>query len=384
MKNFFCQITGLTCLALLFSCSSPQEKNKIGEPNNSILEVGILQSGEIYSMKIDSIGDIDWFALPVPGQGYINVSAKNLPPNLNLVVRFANKEEWKPTKEKWIGGELGLPATIAVHQADTIYFVLKDKYHKNASEESIEFKAEFIAEFDEHEPNNDAESAKLIATGEIIKSAFYPSSDVDWFKTKVDSLGYLMIQARTVPENLRVETRFAKKPDDFGDIEFISGSLGLPAAVQVSSPGEYYFQLKDKYNAEMSTDMAEWKVDFIPEMDATEPNNSFAQAYRLAVNDTVQIAIFPQGDKDYFVLTPNANSTLRIASKIPKDFRPEIQIYDVVDFEHKPIGSWQPLPATFEVEANHKYFIQLQTKFDSSFSPEPFDFSVSRINDSSQ
>lgn len=381
MKKSIHQIIGIaSVLIVAAACSSPKEKNEIGEPNNSILEAGILQSGESYSMKIDSIGDIDWFALPVPGQGYLDISTKNIPENLKLVVRFANKQEWEPTKEKWLSGELGLPATIAVSEADTIYFVFKDKYNQNASEDEIVFKAEFIEEFDEHEPNNDAESAKMVSTGEIIKSAFYPTSDIDWFKTKVDSSGYLMIQARSVPENIKVEARFAKKSDEFSDTEYISGGLTLPAAVQVTSPGDYYVQLKDKYNAEMSRDMAEWKVDFIREMDATEPNNSFDEAYRLAVNDTVQIAIFPQGDKDYFVLTPNANSTLRVASKIPKDYRAEIQIYEEVDFIQKPIGKWQSLPATIEVKANQKYFIQLQTKYDSSFSPEPFDFSVSRID----
>ena len=382
MKKSVQKAIGLVAaLFMIAACSSPKEKNKIGEPNNSILEAGILQSGESYSMKIDSVGDIDWFAIPVPGQGYLNISTKNIAEDLNLVVRFANKEEWKPTKEKWISSDMGLPATIAVSEPDTIYFVFKDKYNKNASEEDIVFKAEFIEEFDEHEPNNDPENAKMITSGEIIKSSFYPNSDIDWFKTKTESPGYLMIQARSVPENINAEVRFARKSDEFSEIAYMSSGSGFPAAVQVTDPGEYYFQLKDKYNNQMSRDVAEWKMDFIPEMDVTEPNNSFDQAYQLSINDTVQIAIFPKGDNDYFILTPNANTTLRVASRLPKDFRPEIQIYEEVDFEQKPIGKWQSLPASFEVKANHKYYIQLHSKFDSSFSPEPYDFTVSRINE---
>jgi hypothetical protein len=382
MKTFLSHTIGVgALLVMVASCSSSEKKeNNIGEPNNSIMEAGILKSAETYSMKIDSVGDVDWFALPMPTQGYLNVSTKSVPKNLNLVIRFANKEEWKPTKENWMGGELGLPATIAVYKPDTIYFVFKDKYNQNFSEEEIVFKAEFIEEFDDHEPNNDANTATMVTPGDLIKSTFYPATDVDWFKTKVDSSGYLMLQARNVPDNIKVEARFAKKSDEFSEVEFISGGLALPAAIQVSSPGEYYFQLKDKYNNEMSTDVAEWKVDFIPEMDDTEPNNSLEQAHRLSVNDTVKIAIFPQGDNDYFTFTPNANSTLRIATKHPKDFRPEIQIFEEIGFEQKPIGKWQPLPVTFEVKANQKYFIQLHTKYDSTFSPESFDFSVSRID----
>ncbi len=381
MRQSIHHIIGFSAiLFIVVACSSPKKKDSIGEPNNSILEAGILKSGESYTMKIDTVGDIDWFAIPVPGQGYLDISAKKIPENLNFVVRFAKKEEWKAQKENWISGQLGLPATIVVNEPDTIYFAFKDKYDQNASDDEIVFKAEFIEEFDEHEPNDDANSAKSVATGELIQSIFFPTSDVDWFKTKVDSSGYLMVQARSVPENVKVEARFAKKPDDFSDADYISGGLALPASIQVKTPGEYYIQLKDKYNQEMSRDVAEWKVDFIPEMDVTEPNNSFEEAYHLAVNDTVKIAIFPQGDKDYFTFTPKANSTLRVATKHPSDFKPEIQLYQEIDFEQKPVGKMQPLPAKIEVKANQKYYILLQTKYDATFSPEPFDFSVSRID----
>ncbi len=380
MKQYNLRFIGvITLLITVAACSSPTNKNHIGEPNNSILEAGILESGESYSMKIDTVGDIDWFALPVSGQGYLNISTKNIPENLQLVVRFAEKEEWKPKKENWITDDLNLPATIQVSKPDTIYFVFKDKYNNNASEEDIVFKAEFIEEFDEYEDNNSVDSAKAVSAGKVIKSAFYPTSDIDWFKTEVDSLGYLMLQARSVPENIQVEARFAKKPDEFGKADYISSALSLPAAIQVSEKGDYYFYLKDKYNSNMSKDMAEWKIDFIPEMDSTEPNNSFDQAYRLSVNDTVQIAIFPLGDTDYFTLTPDSNSTLRVATKHPKDLQPEIQLYEEVDFEQKPIGKWQSLPANIEVKANQKYYIQLHNKYDNAYSQESILFSVSRI-----
>ena len=380
MKQFNLQIIGVIALLItVAACSSPAKKNHIGEPNNSILEAGILESGESYSMKIDTVGDIDWYALPVSGQGYLNISTKNIPKNLQLVVRFAEKEEWKQKKENWITAELGLPATIPVDKSDTIYFVFKDKYNKNASDEEIVFKADFIKEFDQYEANNVVDSAKAVSTGKVIESAFYPTSDIDWFKTKVDSLGYLILQARSVPDNIQVEARFAKRPDEFNKADYISSGLSLPAAIQVSEPGDYYFYLKDKYNSNMSKDMAEWKIDFIPEMDSTEPNNNFEQAYRLSVNDTVQIAIFPLGDTDYFSLTPESNSTIRLATKHPKELQPEIQLYEEVDFEQKPIGKWQSLPANIEVKANQKYYIRLHNKYDNAYSQEPVMFSVSEI-----
>jgi len=274
---------------------------------------------------------------------------------------------------------MDFPATIPIEKADTIYFVFKDKYNNNAAEESIEFKADFIEEFDEYESNNIADSAKAVATGESIKSYFYPPSDVDWFKTEVDTSGYLMIQARSIPENIKAEARFAKKSDDFSKAEYISGGMGLPAAIQVTEPGEYFFYLKDRYNSNMSRDKAEWKIDFISEIDSTEPNNSFDEAYQLAVNDTVKTAIFPKGDQDYFMFTPKISGELRLAAKHSKDLRPEIQLYEEKDFEPQPIDNWQSLPTNIEVEAEQKYYIRLHTKHDNAYSKEPVLFMIIQL-----
>ena len=90
-----------TIFAFLFSCSGNDTKTKgeIGEPNNTIMEAGIIETGKAYSMKIDSIGDIDWYALPVSDSGYVRISTKTVPENLGLNVRFAQKEEWQTQKE---------------------------------------------------------------------------------------------------------------------------------------------------------------------------------------------------------------------------------------------------------------------------------------------
>src|SRR5699024_8490539 len=115
MKQFFQQITGVITILIFFTaCFSTKEKDKkedIGEPNNSILEAGLLDSGKPYQMKIDTVVDVDWFAVPVGGPGYLNLSTKNILENLKLVVRFAKKQEWEQQKEKWITGEMGFPAT---------------------------------------------------------------------------------------------------------------------------------------------------------------------------------------------------------------------------------------------------------------------------------
>src|SRR5699024_4667640 len=121
MRDCLKQLAGVVAvIGLAVACSS--SGGDIGEPNNSILESGMLESGKSYTMKIDSVGDIDWYSVPVPGQGYLNISTKTVPDNLNLRLRFAEKQEWEPEKQKWTTGWSDIPKTIAVLDPDTLYF----------------------------------------------------------------------------------------------------------------------------------------------------------------------------------------------------------------------------------------------------------------------
>ena len=102
-------------------------------------------------MKIDTIGDIDWFAIPVPGQGYLNVVQEHSRRYEFGSPIFRRKRNGKQTKEKWITGELGLPATIPVYEADTIYFMLKDNIMQKHRKRPLLLKR-ILEEFDPYEP----------------------------------------------------------------------------------------------------------------------------------------------------------------------------------------------------------------------------------------
>jgi len=370
MRDCLKQLAGVVAvIGLAVACSS--SGGDIGEPNNSILESGMLESGKSYTMKIDSVGDIDWYSVPVPGQGYLNISTKTVPDNLNLQLRFAEKQEWEPEKQKWMTGWSDIPKTIAVLDPDTLYFVIADNYNDEASDEEVEFKTEFIEEFDEYEPNDEPDNAVSVSSGEVMETAFFPKTDVDWFKIKVEELGYLMLQARSVPDDITVNARYAKRKDAFGKAEYISGWQKLPAGIQVTEEGEYYFTLVDDYNDAMSREKAVWKIDYIAEVDSTEPNNSFEEAYSVSIGDTVKAAIFPKGDEDYFTLTPDSKLTIRLAAQHPDNIKPEVKLYVIEDFEEKAIGSWEKLPTQLQLERDRKYYFVLVDDYNDEYSMEP-------------
>src|SRR5690625_3013645 len=139
MKKYVYQALGVLAISVMVvSCNSTNKsdgKSDIGEPNNSILEAGLLESGKTYTMKIDSVGDVDWYGLAVPEQGYVSVQAKQVPDNINLNVRFAHKQAWKTEKQQWITGWSKVPKTIPVRKPDTLYFAVIDDYNNESSTE---------------------------------------------------------------------------------------------------------------------------------------------------------------------------------------------------------------------------------------------------------
>lgn len=372
------QLPSLTCLAVIlisvFACSKNDKKTKgeIGEPNNTIMEAGIIESGKPYSMKIDSVGDIDWYALPVKDSGYVRVSTKTVPDNLKLNIRFAEKEEWKSEKEKWLTKWLNIPSTIAVSGIDTLYFAIIDDYNDAFSDEAFEFKADFIQEFDKYEPNDEPDLAHEIKSGEIIHSAFFPNTDQDWFKISVDSTGYLMLRARKVPDGININARYAWKESEFDEVKYLGKWQNLPAALQVTKPGTYYVVLIDDYNDAMSEDPAEWKIDFIPEMDFNEPNNSFEEAHQIAIGDTIEGKIFPVGDVDFYKFHSNKPQTIQLTGKSPSEITLNVRLHIQEEMGTETVGKWQKLPVKLDLQGDKNYFIEVIDDYNDAYSVESY------------
>lgn len=363
---------GALMCALAIGCSDSKSSEKnVGEPNNTILQAGLIETGKAYSMKIDSVGDIDWYAVPIVDSGYVTISTKTVPDNLTLNVRFAEKEEWQAQKEKWLSPWMNVPTTITVEGIDTLYFAIIDDYNDAFSDEAFEFKVDFIKEFDKYEPNDTPELAHDVKPGESVQSYFFPNSDQDWFKIDVDTTGYLMLRSRKVPEGININARFGWKESEFDEIEYISQWQNLPAGLQVSKAGTYYFVLSDDYNDAMSEDPAEWKIDFVSEMDATEPNNSFDQAHVVKIGDTIRSAIYPLGDVDFFTFNSDKKQTIRINGNAPQGITPNIRLHVMEDMKPKIVQNWAEIPLKVELEANTPYYLELIDDYNDAYSEEP-------------
>lgn len=362
-------------LMFFISCGSELEKkeNDSVEPNDKIDEANFIEPGVEFDMKIHPKEDIDWYKIIIPSPGYLKLMSKNIPDDLDVQVRFATYDEWGKKKEKFLTNFLTLPAAIAFKEKDTCYVLVAERWNKNESETPFILKFEFIEEFDEHEPNNDVETAKDIELYKEYQSAIFPKKDEDWFKFTTTEQGYIRVMCKENPEDIDLAVSFAVY-DEFDGTQVIKNKENLPQSIALPKPGEYYVKLCDRWNAKSSDQLFTWKPEFISEMDTCEPNNEYVDAKLIEAGDTIKLAIFPKSDLDMFKLTPESPGMLKIKSE-KTDINVSAGIYKFNEDKNEleKLQDLYELPAKYDViETGTDYYIVIQDRWKEKESPEPF------------
>ncbi len=369
----------LVTVFVFLSCADPDKKDNASiEPNDTIEEANSIDFGFEFPMAIYPKGDVDWYKLEVTEQGYIEVLKRAVPDKLDVQVRFATYDEWATKNENFLSGFRKLPCAMPVYEPGNYYVMVADRWGTNYSEEQFSVKFNFIEEFDKFEPNNDAHSATIVEFDKEYQSAIFPKGDKDWFLIEVEQQGYITIRAKSIPDNLDLSAYVATF-DEYASspVNIVRSIRNVPMDVAITEPGQYYVVFADRWDAKASKELFTWTVGFIPEMDVYEPNNSFNDAAKIDLNDTIEIAIFPQGDKDFFKVFAENEGSLSIKARDygnidlvarllrldPEDSNKTIQV-----------ESKRSLPVKFEIpESEHYYFIEFSDHWDQKASPELFE-----------
>jgi len=248
-KHIFTLVFTLLTFFYLTSCGDDDGiKSMDTEPNNSIEEAVLVPLDTVpFTTTIQEEGDIDWYKIEIPSQGYFAIKSSNMPDGLNLEVKFALYEEWDGTKQHDISSWLNFPAVIHIPQAGTYYFVIQDDYNDAFSDEPITLKMQFTEEFDEFEMNNDVETANIVTLDQTFDTYIYPTGDVDFFKIEAPNKdGYVKIMAKGINDNILPEIQFFQF-DEWADeqVSELSSWLEFPAAIILPTEGDIYFKIHD-------------------------------------------------------------------------------------------------------------------------------------------
>ncbi|MEA3450993.1 MAG: hypothetical protein U9Q83_03720, partial [Bacteroidota bacterium] len=352
VKQIFSLVLALFVVFYFSSCGDDSIKDMDNEPNNSIEEAVLLELDTVpFSTKIQEEGDVDWFKVEIPAQGYYSIMASSIPEEIGAEVKFALFEEWEGKKVKDISGWLDFPAVMHIPKAGTYYFRIKDDYSDAFSEEAIILKTQFVEEFDKYEMNNVIKSAQVINLNQSLELFIYPKKDVDFFKIEAPGKkGYIKAMVKEDNDGVNLEIKFVQY-NEWADnkISDLTGWLEFPAAVLIPDEGDVYFIVQDDYSDGSSTEVFTLKIDYVAQMDSMETNNTFKDAKVASRGDTLNLAIFPKGDEDWFVITIEEGETLEFLAKDwDGAINPEIKFHTLNDKnELANYSSWENFPYTF-------------------------------------
>ena len=364
----------LLSISFLMSCGGGSE-----EPNNTIEEAVEISFNSITEFTISPVKDHDWFKFEVTEPGYIRVMISNQPDDPTIKVRFAKYKEWEGDKEDWISEEMDLPTAIVVPEKGTYYILLNENYDENEIKEKMQLKVEFIKEFDEFEPNNEIENAKKVEFGSNFKAAIFPKGDIEWFKVVAEAPGYIRIQSNNVPEELLLEVGFYIY-DEWAEPKMneIRINEEMPSACFLPKAGEYFFRIKEKYNEKYLTDLFDLKIEFLELKDKNEPNNDFKQAKEIAKGDTINLSIYPLGDKDYYKITVTAADTLKFYAKNSKDVVPQVSLFTINPEQADELIEYKEeknIPVKYNVEPG-VYYILINDEYEDAANYENFEIRI--------
>ncbi len=377
MKYFYYMAKRLIfLLVLVYSCGKPAGDN---EPNNTIDKASEVIFGEEFSLTIDPIRDIDWFKVNVKKQGYIRVQSANKVEGVQLEVSFAKYQEWEDKKEKKLRGWRPVPDALFVKEPGDYYLVLKDEWDDGSSKEEFLVKIDFLDEFDPTEPNNSFDDAKLITFDEQFTAGIYPVGDKDLFKVNVPAQGYLEIVSKNVPKQIKPEVRFVVY-DEWSDpkTQEIRGWKEIPEACFVPDSGEYYIIMHDAWDDNAIAQAFDLKVSFIPEFDMFEPNNSIEKAKLIEYETVNEVAIFPNGDMDYFKFIASGDK-VKVSVKGYEGIQPEMKLLTADpanEGEYITEQKWTKLPAEIEVEKEKEYILVIHDAWDDHASKKLFQLKI--------
>ncbi len=378
MKNSLCflGVFVLFASAILFSCA---DTSKMHDLDNTIEEAVLLDFDEIVEIKVQPVGNRNWFKVEVPEQGYVRVSSQVSPEDVNLSCYFAFYEEWEDDKINRITGHLSFPAITKVSEG-TYHFVVYDRWNNSESDEIIPLRVEFIEEFDPYERNHESEDAKEISLDTEFQTAVFPEGDRNWFRTKVDTAGIIKLMGRNI-DNIDLIAEFYEYDEwSTPKVNKISSTLHVPCGFAVHEPGEYYFRLRDRWDKKYSQELIDMKIEFLLQNDKFEPNDHFTQAAEIKDGDILNIAIFPKGDIDYFKIIPEKSGELSLRVRgNTGSLELTSRLYTVDPEDASELVSESDrvsLPGKFEVNKDEEYYFYIKDRWDKNQLEDLFEVKV--------
>jgi hypothetical protein len=235
----------------------------------------------------------------------------------------------------------------------------------------------------ESEPNNSFGTANMVAAKGQVEGTIRPQKDVDWYKLEVDHQGELQVQITKVPAELDVVVRAwnANKDAITGWFAPLRAGGDTQAMIDLLKEGEYYLEIRDNRDDARAIEPYSLQLAFTPTADQHEPNNSFAKASLVKMNETIEGNIFPRRDHDWYKLEVPAQGELEI---LITNVAPEMDVvFRLWNTKESVIAGWvKPLRKggdtvdSVHLTSEGTYYLEIADSHDDERSIQPYTLKI--------
>jgi hypothetical protein len=269
-------------------------------------------------------GDRDWYKVEIPGgETILDVSLAMAVPLSPVEASYAL---WTIDPEGGAGSVVAAPAFTAVGETlDNVHCMEPGEYLLSVNDagddssdlrNSYELSVKTSADGDQNEPNNTKESATVLSSGQTATGFVTCPGDQDRFAIDVPAGNLVKIHLESEIATYEPKIELSSEDDDVL-VQQINRSGRVRSTVidrfaTLPSAGRYYVTVTDDDDFDSDPDVPyELTVDFVPDTDANEPNNSTETATPLSQtpvscadswSSTVEMTgtIGAPGDNDWF------------------------------------------------------------------------------------
>ena len=351
-----------------------------GEPNANRRDAAAIDPTMSVQANILPRGDRDWFVMEVPDQGQLELHISAAPEKLALWIEVYDADA-RRIAGPFYAARPGVEnlASADLPKAGRYFLHIGDRNDAERAIEPYQLETRFTPSGDDVEPNGSFAQAKPLAPAGEIEATILPRGDRDWYRIAVEDQGRLEVHIPAPAEKLAlwIEVYDANLSRIAGPFYAARRGVENFAVADLPSAGVYAVHIGDHNDAERSVSPYRLQTQFTPTGDRFEPNASFGSAKPIAANTTLQAAILPRGDRDWYRLQVDKAGRLRMdLTDVPEKLALWIEVYDA---DKRRIGgpfyaarAGADNRAEVSLPAAGRYAIHIGTAQDKESAPQPY------------
>jgi hypothetical protein len=209
---------------------------------------------------------------------------------------------------------------------DKICFEIYQYGDSNVMDYTVELSVVEVA--DNYEPNNRfKEAIEIKAVGEY-RDFIFPINDQDYYKFDIPEAGRLNVLYSHEDDNMRPAMHLLNS-ENSTLLRAVADDVGkmVEFSYDFATSDKVYLNLNHHGDGLASLLTYLLKTEFIPVKDVYEPNNRFKEAKTIPIGQTASAYLFPNGDRDYYLIDVEKPGDLdiKVSSKDPL-IRPGVRI----------------------------------------------------------